>query len=243
MITREFGITDACPVVTEPFRQWVIEDHFPQGRPPWELAGALMTSDVAPYEKIKIRLLNAGHQALCYTGMLLGYESVHEAIADPRIASHVRRQMDDEVTPLLPEVPGIDLTEYKMTLFGRFANSAIGDRLSRIAADASTRIAQHVLPSATEQATRGGPMRALALTIAAWFRWIATQSELDDPLSAKLLAAARRGGPDPAPLLAIEEVFERSLAAHPAFRAHVSEALRSLYDGGPAATLAAYQQQ
>ena len=108
--------------MTESFKQWVIEDHFVQGRPKWELVGAQMTSDVLPYEKMKLRLLNASHQALCYIGMLLGYQLVHETMEDSDIRTLVEKMMDDEVTPILSPVPGVDLGEYKKTLIERFAN-------------------------------------------------------------------------------------------------------------------------
>lgn len=255
MVAREFGIRDACPVVTEPFRQWIIEDRFCNGRPEWERAGALMTSDVVPYEKIKIRLLNASHQALCYLGLLLGYEYVHEAIEDEQIRSFIWRLMDEEVSPLLPKVPGIDLGEYKETLVERFANPAIRDRLSRIGTDASTRISKFVLPSIAEQAGRGGPIRLLSLAVAGWFRCLAGTDDrghaiaLADPLAATLTECARRGGPDPGPLLGVKEVFGEVLPASREFHAHLSEALRGLYEKGARATLAAfvrpggYQQQ
>ena len=155
-LRQNFGIDDAWPVVCEPFRQWVIEDHFPGGRPSWEQVGAQMTADVQPYEKMKIRLLNASHQAMCYIGILLGYATTDEAMADSQIARLVRALMDVEVTPLLPDVPGIDLGRYKKTLIDRFANPAIKDQLSRIAVDGSARIPKFILPSVMEQLDRGG---------------------------------------------------------------------------------------
>lgn len=244
MLAREFGIADQCPVVTEPFRQWVIEDRFSNGRPAWERAGAVITSDVLPYEKIKIRLLNAGHQALCYIGMLLGYESVHEAVHDRQIEGFLRMLMDVEVSPLLPEVPGIDLEEYKRTLIQRFGNPGIRDKLSRIATDASARIPKFVLPSITEQLACGGPVRLLSLVVASWFRYLEGTDEsgrhldINDPLSATLTERARNGGADPAELLAVREVFGDALPASHEFRAEVGDALRGLYTCGARATLA-----
>jgi mannitol 2-dehydrogenase len=246
MVAREFGIHDAWPVVTEPFRQWIIEDRFPGGRPAWERAGALVTSDVLPYEKVKMRLLNASHQALCYLGMLLGYEYVHQAIQDEQIRALIRTLMDDEVTPLLPAVPGIDLAEYKATLLRRFANAAIGDRLSRIGTDASVRIREFVLPSILEQLARGGSIRMLSLAVAGWFRYLAGTDErggtleIIDPLAARLTQCARSGGADAGALLGIREVFGDVLPASAPFRALVSEALRGLYQHGTRATLAAW---
>jgi mannitol 2-dehydrogenase len=246
LVREKFGIDDAWPVVTEPFKQWVIEDHFPNGRPAWEQGGAQMTSDVVPYEKMKIRLLNASHQALCYIGMLLGYEYVHEAIADGDIRKLVQTLMDVEVTPLLPEVPGIDLEEYKRTVIERFANPAIKDQLLRIGAEGSVRIPKFVLPSILEQLARGGPIKMLSLTVASWFRYLAGSDDFGrampiiDPLADKLQLHLRRGGVDPSALLGIGELFGDVLPRSEVFHSQVSHALQSLYEKGARATLATY---
>jgi fructuronate reductase len=72
-VTKALGLTDAWPVMTEPFSQWVIEDHFPTGRPAWELEGAELVADVRPYELMKLRLLNGSHSCIAYLGYLAGY--------------------------------------------------------------------------------------------------------------------------------------------------------------------------
>jgi len=162
LVKEKFRIDDGWPVMTESFKQWVIEDHFINDRPAWELVGAQMTTDVLPYEKMKLRLLNASHQALCYVGMLLGYQLVHETMADRDIQKLVEKMMDHEVTPLLSEVPGVDLKEYKKTLIERFANPAIRDQLSRIGIYGSSGIPKFVLPSIEEQLQRRGPIKLLS---------------------------------------------------------------------------------
>ena len=129
LVRDKFGIDDAWPVTTEPFIQWVVEDQFVLGRPAWERVGVQMTRNVEPYEKMKIRLLNGGHQAMCYIGMLLGYRYAPEALADAQINWLLQTFME-EVTPLVPPVPGIDLEDYKRTLMERFANPAINDQLA-----------------------------------------------------------------------------------------------------------------
>jgi mannitol 2-dehydrogenase len=121
-----------------------------------------MTTDVLPYEKMKLRLLNASHQALCYIGMLLGYQLVHETMRDQDIRELVEKMMDDEVTPILSAVPGVDLAEYKKTLIERFGNPAIRDQLSRIGIYGSSGIPKFVLPSIEEQLQRRGPIKLLA---------------------------------------------------------------------------------
>lgn len=237
LLREKFALEDAWPVMTEPFKQWVIEDHFPTGRPAWELVGAQMTNDVLPYEKMKLRLLNASHQALCYLGMLLGYEYAHEAMADPHIRRLVRCMMDREVTPLLPEVTGIDLARYKLTLVERFSNPAIRDQLSRIGTDGSARIPKFVLPSVREQLLQGGPIKLLSFTVACWFRYLNGKDDLgnalpiNDPFAARLQQCAMDGGADPRPLLSMHELFGE-LADAQVFVAAVSDALFGLYKQG-----------
>ncbi len=243
LVRDQFGIDDEWPVTTESFKQWVIEDRFSQGRPAWEKVGAQMTADVLPYEKMKLRLLNASHQAICYSGMLLGLSFAHEALAEPLIRSLMETMMDMEVTPLLPQPEGIDLTAYKKTLVERFSNPAIRDQLSRIGTEGSARIPKFVLPSVAEQLQRGGPIDCLSYTVASWFRYLSGQSDtgqlmpIIDPMEAKLRERAKAGGKDPGPLLASREVFSAEVAEHPAFRIRVTEWLRSLYDEGTRATL------
>jgi mannitol 2-dehydrogenase len=242
LLRERFGLSDAWPVMTEPFLQWVIEDHFPCGRPAWELAGAQMTGDVLPYEKMKLRLLNAGHQSLCYIGMLFGYEFAHEAMGDAGIGRLFSDMMDIEVTPLLPAVAGIDLAVYKRTLIERFSNSAIRDQLSRIGTEGSARIPKFVLPSVREQLERGGPIALLCFTVACWFRYLAGHSELgtamplNDPYAERLREHALRGGADAGALLSLRELFGE-LADQPRFAAQVGDALARLYRDGARAAL------
>ncbi|WP_317202158.1 mannitol dehydrogenase family protein [Janthinobacterium sp.] len=243
LLREDFGLLDAWPVVTEPFRQWVIEDHFPGGRPAWELVGAQMTRDVLPYEKMKLRLLNAGHQALCYIGMLLSYEYANEAMADPAIRQLFADMMDLEVTPLLPPVAGIDLELYKRTLVERFSNPAIRDQLARIGTEGSARIPKFVLPSIREQLARGGPIKLLSFVVACWFRYLNGSDErgrampLNDSYAERLRALALRGGADPAALLSMDDLFG-ALATAPAFAAALAAALGRLYRDGARAALA-----
>lgn len=246
VVKEQFGIEDAWPVGTEPFMQWVIEDNFPNGRPAWEDVGAQMTSDVLPYEKMKMRLLNASHQAMCYIGMLLGYEYAHEAMADARIRTLVKTMMDVEVTPLLVAPTGIDLEAYKQTLIERFSNPTIKDQLSRIGTEGSARIPKFVLPSIVEQLQRGGPSRLLTFTVACWFRYLTGTDDqgrampVIDPMKDKLMEHARRGGRDPGAMLSLRELFGEALTSSPIFVDQLRQTLESLYDRGAEATLASY---
>ncbi|MET0996425.1 MAG: mannitol dehydrogenase family protein, partial [Mycobacterium sp.] len=121
-LESEFGVEDQWPVAAEPFTSWVLEDSFSDGRPPLEDVDVLLVDDVTPYESMKLRLLNASHQALCYFAYLAGYRLVHDAAGDPLFAQFLREYMDSEATPTLKPVPGIDLPDYKRTLIERFAN-------------------------------------------------------------------------------------------------------------------------
>ena len=243
LVKEKFGIDDGWPVMTESFKQWVIEDHFGQGRPAWESVGAQMTTDVLPYEKMKLRLLNASHQALCYIGMLLGYQLVHETMEDQDIRKLVEKMMDDEVTPLLSEVPGVNLTDYKKTLIERFANPAIRDQLSRIGIYGSSGIPKFLLPSLEEQLQRGGPIKQMSFTIASWFRYLTGLDEsgkempMLDPMAKTLRERAKAAGRNAAQLLAMPEVFNENLANSPALIKEVSDTLRSFYEEGARSTL------
>ena len=212
MVQDEFGIEDAWPVVCEPFRQWIIEDHFSNGRPPLEQVGVQFTSDVRPYEMMKLRLLNASHSAMGYLGFLAGFPFIHEIMADDVFRAYVKRLMDEEVTPLLAPVPGVDLAEYKATLLTRFANPTIKDQTTRICLDGSSKVPKFLLPSLREALGRG-PSALLTLAVAGWFRYLRGEDEegrsyvLDDPRADELQRLARLGGADPRPLLGLTDLF------------------------------------
>ena len=242
LLRDRFGLDDAWPVMTEPFMQWVIEDRFPLGRPAWEQVGAQLTGDVLPYEKMKLRLLNAGHQAICYLGMLLGYTYAHEAMQDPGIRALLVGMLQTEVAPLLPAVAGIDLAQYQRTVVERFANPAIDDQLARIGTEGSARIPKFVLPSIAEQLPHNGPMALLCFTVACWCRYLdgtaddGTDMPLNDPYAALLRTHARQGGADPGPLLSLRQFFG-DLPDQAPFVAAVTDALTRLYRDGTRAAL------
>ena len=167
-LRAQYKIEDAWPVVCEPFIQWVIEDDFSNGRPPWESAGVQFVNDVSPYEKMKIRLLNAGHSLLGLLGSLVGYGSIDDAVRDPLLGKILRQFMDDEVTPLLGEMEGIDLRMYKESLIRRFANPYLRDSLSRICSESSAKIPKFLVPTIKEQLERGGSIKIATLILAAW---------------------------------------------------------------------------
>ena len=171
-LRNQFNIDDAWPVVCEPFCQWVIEDNFVNGRPDWNLVGAQFVKDVHPYEKMKIRLVNGGHEALGFTGYLAGYSFVYETMADPVFFNFVRDFLNEEVTPILDAVPGINVEEYKKTLMQRFANPYIKDQLTRIFSESSAKIPKFLLPTINEQLAKGVVLKRAALILAAWCHYL-----------------------------------------------------------------------
>lgn len=167
-LTREFGIEDRWPVPAEPFTQWIVEDHFPLGRPALEEVDVQFVDDVTPYELMKLRLLNASHQALAYLGAPLGYVLVDETMRDERIRDYLARYMADEAAPTLGDLPGIDLDGYMATLLERFSNPGIKDTLVRLATDGGNRMATFTLPAVRDNLAAGRPVELGAAMVAAW---------------------------------------------------------------------------
>lgn len=177
-IARErFGLEDAWPVPAESFIQWVLEDTFPQGRPPLEEVGVQMVYNVLPYELMKLRLLNASHQVIGYFSFLRGHEYVHEAMADPLIHDIVAQFQELEAQPTLQPVPGVDLAEYRATLLSRFSNPGIRDTIARQCLQTSTTIPNFLLPIIRDQLVAGGDIRRGAATVAAWAEYAAEGGE------------------------------------------------------------------
>jgi fructuronate reductase/mannitol 2-dehydrogenase len=242
-VAHRYGVDDNWPVITEPFSQWVIEDDFCNGRPPLDRVGVRFVPDVASYELMKTRLLNASHCALGYLGSLAGHTSIDQVMADPLFAEYVELLMDVEVTPLLPPPDGIDLAEYKRTLLKRFANPAIADQLYRLCRRGSTKMPHHLLPSLREAIAADRPHALLTVAVAAWFRYLrGVDSDgrpivVDDPLADLLQGLARAGGTDPRPLLGERSIFG-DLGDHPDFVAELAAALDRLDRDGVRVTVA-----
>ena len=239
------GLHDGWPVVCEPFFQWVVEDDFGLGRPPLEQAGVQLVEDVTPYEYMKLRLLNASHQALCYFGYLSGHRYAHEAMADDALRRFVQRYMDREGTPTLKPVPGIDLDDYKATLIARFSNPEVRDTLARLCAESSDRIPKWLVPVIHDQLASGGEIECSAAIVASWARYaegIDEQGEpitVVDPLSAELVAIAQTQRSDRLAFVRNEKLFG-NLADNERFAAAYLAALDSLLEKGAHATVMSY---
>ncbi len=243
-VRERFGIDDRWPVVCEPFTQWVLEDAFSLGRPPYEDAGVQVVDDVEPYELMKLRLLNASHQALCYLAYLAGYRLVHEAAQDPLFRAFLRGYMDTEATPTLGPVPGIDLDEYKHTLIERFSNPEVRDTIARLCAESSDRIPKWLLPVVRRQLETGGEIKHGATVVASWARYAEGVDEQGEPievvdrLKESLVEIARRQREDPDAFIANRELFG-DLVDDERFVTAYRSALRSLHERGARATLEA----
>ena len=246
--SRQYGVTDHAVIRTEPFSHWVIEDEFCQGRPPVEHVGAHLVSDVTPYKLAKSRLLNGAHSAMAYLGYLAGHRTTSETLADPILNVYLRRLMSEEIAPLLPAVPGVDLQEYQATLIQRFSNSSISDPLSRLCGRGSTKVPAYVLPSLIERRRRGLRAPLLSLALAGWFRYLrgvdmsGCPIDVLDPRAADLGRRARLGGHNPAALLRDPSIMG-SLAADEVARRDVAQALGDIDRLGPLAAVRAALHQ
>jgi mannitol 2-dehydrogenase len=241
-LKERYGIEDRWPVVCEPFAQWVLEDSFAGERPPFEEVGVQVVADVEPYELMKLRLLNAGHQALGYLGYLAGYRLVHEVCQDPLFARFTRAYMDREATPTLAPVPGIDLDQYKQNLIERFSSAAVRDTVARLCAESSDRIPKFLLPVIRENLRHGGEITLSAAVVAGWARYAegvdeqGEPIEIVDPLKDSLMANARRQREDPLAFIANRDVFG-DLVDDERFRTAYTSALDALHSRGARATL------
>ena len=168
LLKKRYYINDEWPVVCEPFIQWVIEDDFSNGRPLLEKVGEQLVSDVAPYEKMKIRLLNAGHSVLGIPGAIHGHQTINACMEDMVFATFMRRFMDKEATPVLGDIEGIDLEKYKDSLEERFANPNIKDAVSRICSESSAKLPKFLIPTIKENLLKGGSIKYSVLVLAAW---------------------------------------------------------------------------
>ncbi|SAK44706.1 mannitol dehydrogenase [Caballeronia hypogeia] len=238
------GVRDEVPVPCEPFRQWVIEDRFPAGRPAWETAGAQLVDDVAPFEIAKLRMLNATHSTLAYLSMLAGFETISDAIGHAALRKLIHAMMAREIAPTLAVPASFDLAAYRDALLNRYANPALKHRCAQIAMDGSQKMPPRILSTITARLDAGQPIERLALAVAAWFTFLrgraddGTRYAISDPLAARLTRAAESADtPEHLvdALLAVSDVFPAALAGNPALREALVGAATKLASGALAA--------
>ena len=242
------GLHDAAPVIHEPFRQWAIEDDFVAGRPSWERAGAELVRDVAPFEAMKLRLLNGSHSAFAYLGFLAGHQYIYEVAARDEFVAFMRRLMRDEVAPTLKLPPGVDVAAYQEALIARFRNPALPHRTQQIAMDGSQKLPQRLLGTARDNLAAGRPIELLALAVAGWMRYVSGVDEtgreiaVSDPLAGEFarIAGPHRGDPLALArgLLSLRAIFGDDLPADARFAGKVTSWLSALYADGAARTVA-----
>ncbi|MBB4688147.1 mannitol dehydrogenase family protein [Amycolatopsis jiangsuensis] len=220
---HELGYRDDALVVTEPFSQWVIEDSFATGRPAWDEAGAVLTADVEPWERLKLRVLNASHSMLAYFGLLVGHESIADAVHDPVLRDACTAMLADDVLPVLDPPSEVDFEEYVRTTLARFANRALRHTTAQVASDGSQKVGPRLLETVTDLRAAGREPRWLPFVVAAWTRHVETTEHLVDPLATELRAAA----------LPLDVIFP----GDPAFRARVVAAHHRLAREDPRAVL------
>ncbi|MGR9151635.1 mannitol dehydrogenase family protein [Rhizobium leguminosarum] len=234
---RLTGRQDLAAIETEPFTQWVIEDHFANGRPAWEKAGALMVTDVSAYEKMKLRMLNGAHSLLAYLGYIGGYEFIRDVMDDAGLAALAYRHMH-AAARTLDAVPGIDLDDYASELIARFANKAIAHRTYQIAMDGTQKLPQRLLEPATEALAHGDKAETYAIAVAAWMRYAIGEHgngeryELRDPRAGEIAAliadVPRTGLALSAALFTLPGLFPAALTGHRAWTQDVSDKLEIL---------------
>lgn len=241
-IAETFGVEDQWPVAAEPFTAWFLEDEFTSGRPPLENAGVNLVPDVRPYELMKLRLLNAGHQGIAYFGYLAGYRLVHEACQDELLSGFLLDYMNLEATPTLDPVPGVDLDQYKKTLIERFSNPQIRDTIARLCAESSDRIPKWLLPVIRNQLDTGGSINLSTAIVASWARYAEGTDENGDPitvvdqLSDTLVPLAQKQSSDPLAFIGYRQVFG-DLVDDRRFVASFRKTLDSLHSVGARRTL------
>lgn len=244
---REFGVNDAAPVTHEAFRQWVIEDDFCAGRPNWDQVGATFSDDVHAYEKMKIRILNAGHQVLANVGEVLGIETISATMAHPAIRAMFHRVQAEEITQTVAPVPGMTPMAYLELIEQRFSNPRIVDTTRRVAFDGSARHTGFVLPILRDQLAAGRSVSGLALVEALWARMCAGTREngseivANDPIWDELQSVAQAARERPEAWLEQDRLYG-DLAQVDAFRDAFVAWLTLIWDEGAVAAMTAYTQ-
>jgi mannitol 2-dehydrogenase len=235
-LREEVGVDDGWPVVCEPFRQWVIEDRFAAGRPPWEDAGVLFTNRVHDWELYKLRMLNASHSCMAYLMALAGIDHVDEAVAIPIVRRYLRQFLAREAIPTLPEIPGHPPADYAETLLARFANTGVRDQIARLCIDGTAKFPSFLIPTVERQIELGGPLICAALALAGWARYLGTVPaavRASDSRGERAAELAELSIAEPLVFLELDEVFTPALRASERFRGAFAAGAAALARLGP----------
>lgn len=253
-VSQALGCTDAWPVLGEPFFDWAVEDDFAADRPDWRLGGARFVVDAEPFERLKLRMVNGTHSSLAYLGVMAGWQTVDQAMAQPALREHLDALMRDEIEPTLPPLPGLDLVAYRHNLLARYANPALAHRTQQIAMDGSQKLPQRLLGTVRDRLAQGLPVPRMALGLAAWMHFLRGVDELgatyrvDDPHAVELTALYQQSlaqgvtSETVQALLAYAPVFG-DLAGHAPLIQALLPVLQSLQAHGVNATLQAMNHQ
>jgi mannitol 2-dehydrogenase len=215
------GIVDGWPVVSEPFRQWVMEDDFAGGRPSWEDAGAIFSDRIHDWEQYKLRMLNAGHSCIAYLSALAGITYVHEAVAVPAMRAFLEGLLYEEAIPTVTEIPGHPREQYAASVLERFENPGVGDQIARVCIDGSAKFPTFLIPTVERQIQDGGPIERGATALAGWARYLAAVDAAKQAFDASGDVARRYAAEatsDPAAFLAYEAVFTPAVRSSTRFR-------------------------
>jgi fructuronate reductase len=216
-VSNQLGLTDAWPVIGEPFLDWVIEDRFASGRPAWDRGGARFVAHAEPFEKLKLRMVNGSHSALAYLGAMAGWRTVDRAIAQPALRRYLDMLMHDEIVPTLPALPGLLVDDYRARLLQRFANPALQHQTHQIAMDGSQKLPQRLLGTVRDRIKAGCPYDRLALAIAAWLHYLRGSDETGTPHTIADPLAEALGTRLAAPLPSVHDLVAHVTAFEPVF--------------------------
>jgi mannitol 2-dehydrogenase len=245
ILREQFGVEDNWPVFGEPFKQWVLEDNFPAGRPALETVGVQFVEDVSPFELMKIRILNGGHATIAYPGGLLDIHFVHEAMEHPLVRGFLAKLEREEIIPTIPPVPNTNLEEYFQLIDKRFSNPKIGDTVRRLCLDGSNRQPKFIIPTISARLKAGRSIDGLALESALWCRYCygTTDSgaviEPNDPNWDRLVATSKKAKDNPKAWLDMEDIYGE-VGKSPVFEQAFATALNALWKDGTKKVLERY---
>jgi fructuronate reductase len=241
------GVDDPAMVIAEDYMRWVIEDDFAGDRPPLDEVGVEFVADVAPYEAMKLLLLNAPHSALAYLGHTAGFAYVHEAMGEPGLARFLHGLIEEDLLPVALHRGETGARAYAALTPGRFANPNIAYATRQVAADGSLKLVERILPAVSHHLARGREPDRLALVLAAWVRFLTGRTEtgevydIPDPMASELrrrVEAARDAGALLDGVLSIGRIFPDAIAGHAGFRARIARHLDGLLRRGTLAWIA-----